>query len=149
MSTVHASVDLDAPPEEVWRLIMDPARYRDWVSIHRKIIDADDGPVREGFKVEQRLALRGAPFTVHWTLTECDAPNLGTWEGKGPAHSYARVTNKLSPNGGGGTRFEYENTFEAPGGAMGRLASRVLVGGMPKREADKSLAALKRLLERP
>jgi len=148
MSTVHASVDLDAPPEEVWKLIMDPARYRDWVTIHRKIADADDGSVREGFQVEQRLALRGAPFTVHWTLTECDAPNLGTWEGKGPAGSYARVTNRLSPNGNGGTRFEYENTFEAPGGAMGRLASRVLVGGMPKREADKSLSRLKALLKR-
>ena len=85
--------------------------------------------MREGFKVEQRLALRGAPFTVHWTLTECDPPKVGTWEGKGPAGSYARVTNKLSPNGNGGTHFEYENTFEAPGGAMGRLASRVLVGG--------------------
>ena len=117
------------------------------MTIHRKICDADDGPVREGFKVEQRMALRGAPFTVHWTLTECDAPSLGTWEGKGPAGSYARVTNRLTPNGNGGTHFEYENTFEAPGGAMGRLASRVLVGGMPKREADKSLKKLKKLLE--
>jgi hypothetical protein len=84
---------------------------------------------------------------VHWTLTECDAPNLGVWEGKGPAGSYARVVNRLAPNGNGGTHYEYENTFEAPGGAMGRLASRVLVGGMPKREADKSLKKLKRLLE--
>ena len=148
MSTVSATVDLDAPPEEVWKVIMDPARYRDWVSIHRKICDADVGAPREGFQVEQRLSLRGAPFTVHWTLTKCDAPNLGTWEGKGPAGSYARVTNKLSPDGNGGTHFEYENTFEAPGGAMGRLASRVLVGGMPKREADKSLKQLKKLLER-
>jgi hypothetical protein len=94
------------------------------------------------------MALRGAPFTVHWTLTECDAPKLGTWEGKGPAGSYARVTNRLKDNGNGGTHYEYENTFEAPGGAMGRLASRVLVGGMPKREADKSLKKLKKLLER-
>ena len=148
MSTVNAKIDIDRPPEEVWKKIMDPTCYRQWVSIHRKICDVDDGPVREGFKVEQRLSLRGAPFTVHWTLTECDAPKLGTWEGKGPAGSYARVTNKLSANGNGGTRFEYENTFEAPGGAMGRMASRLLVGGMPKREADKSLKKLKTLLER-
>ena len=91
MSTVSATIDLDCPPEDVWKLIMDPTRFNEWVTIHRKICDADDGPVREGFKVEQRMALRGAPFTVHWTLTECDAPNLGTWEGKGPAGSYARV----------------------------------------------------------
>ena len=149
MSTVSATIDLDSPPEMVWKLIMDPSRYRDWVTIHRKLGDVDDGPMRVGFQVEQRLALRGAPFTVHWTLTKCEAPNLGTWEGKGPAGSYARVTNKLQPNGNGGTRFEYENEFEAPGGAMGRLASRVLVGGMPKREADKSLKALKALVEQP
>ena len=149
MSTVSATIDLDCPPEMVWKLIMDPSRYRDWVTIHRKLGDVDDGPVREGFQVEQRLALRGAPFTVHWTLTKCDAPNLGTWEGKGPAGSYARVTNRLQPNGNGGTRFEYENEFAAPGGAMGRLASRVLVGGMPKREADKSLKALKTVVEQP
>jgi uncharacterized protein YndB with AHSA1/START domain len=147
MSTVFATIDLDCPPENVWKLIMDPTRYGDWVSIHRKIGDVDSGPVRAGFQVEQRLALRGAPFTVHWTLAKCDPPHLGTWEGKGPAGSYARVTNRLSSNGNGGTRFEYENTFEAPGGAMGRLASRVLVGGMPKREADKSLKNLKQLLE--
>jgi uncharacterized protein YndB with AHSA1/START domain len=149
MSTVSATIDLDCPPEKVWKLIMDPSRYRDWVTIHRKLGDVDNGPVRQGFQVEQRLALRGAPFTVHWTLTKCDAPNLGTWEGKGPAGSYARVTHRLQPNGDGGTHFEYENEFEAPGGAMGRLASRVLVGGMPKREADKSLKALKALVEQP
>ena len=147
MSTVSETIELDCPPENVWKLIMDPTRFNEWVTIHRKICDVDDGPVRGGFQVAQRMALRGAPFTVHWTLTECDAPNLGVWEGKGPAGSYARVVNRLAPNGNGGTHYEYENTFEAPGGAMGRLASRVLVGGMPKREADKSLKKLKKLLE--
>jgi len=147
MSEVSATTDIAATPQQIWDVIMDPARFGDWVSIHRKLCSADDGPLQEGFKVEQKLSLRGAPFTVHWTLTECDAPTLGTWEGKGPAGSYARVTNRLRPNGNGGTHYEYENQFEAPGGAMGRLASRVLVGGMPKREADKSLKTLKRLLE--
>ena len=38
---------------------MDPAGYSQWVTIHRKICDVDDGAVQEGFQVEQRLALRG------------------------------------------------------------------------------------------
>ena len=63
---------------------MDPTRYSQWVSIHRKICDVDDGPVREGFQVEQRLALRGAPFTVHWKLTECDAAQRRHLGGQGP-----------------------------------------------------------------
>ena len=147
MSTVSATIDLDCPPENVWKLIMDPTRFGDWVSIHRRICDVDDGPVREGFKVDQRLALRGAPFTVHWTLTECDAPQPRHLGGQGPGRLLRARHQPAQPNGDGGTHFEYENTFEAPGGAMGRLASRVLVGGMPKREADKSLKNLKRLLE--
>jgi carbon monoxide dehydrogenase subunit G len=148
VSEVSATIDIAARPEEIWAVIMDPARFGDWVSIHRKLCSADDGPLRAGFQVEQRLALRGAPFTVHWTLTELEAPHLGTWEGKGPAGSYARVTNKLQANGDGGTHYEYENQFEAPGGVMGRVASRLLVGGMPEREARKSLQNLKKLLER-
>ena len=123
MSTVSETIELDCPPESVWKLIMDPTRFDEWVTIHRKIGDVDDGPVREGFKVEQRLALRGAPFTVHWTLTECRrAPPRRRGRARGrPAPTRASST-ASAPNGNGGTHFEYENTFEAPGGAMGRLA---------------------------
>jgi hypothetical protein len=52
----------------------------------------------------------------------------------------------LTPDGDG-THFEYENEFKAPGGFLGRAASRVLVGGQPEREAQRSLQQLKALLE--
>jgi len=149
MSVVRATIDIDAPPQQVWDVIMDPARFGDWVTIHRKLCRVDDGePCRKGFRMDQRLVLRGAPFTVHWTLTEVEEPKVGTFEGKGPAGSYARVTNRLKDLDGGRTCFDYENEFKAPGGVMGALASRVLVGGMPEREADKSLKRLKRLIEK-
>ncbi len=147
MSVVRASIDIDASPQEIWDVIMDPKRFGDWVTIHRKLCHADDGRPRKGFHVEQRLALRGAPFTVKWTATEVDEPHVGTFEGKGPAGSYARVTNRLKDRNGDGTCVEYENEFKAPGGAMGALASRVLVGGMPEREANRSLKRLKALVE--
>jgi carbon monoxide dehydrogenase subunit G len=149
MSVVRATIDIDAPPQEVWDVIMDPERFGDWVTIHRKLCRVDEGePCREGFKMDQRLVLRGAPFTVHWTLTEVEEPKVGTFEGKGPAGSYARVTNRLKDLDGGRTCFDYENEFKAPGGVMGALASRVLVGGMPEREANRSLKQLKRLVEK-
>jgi carbon monoxide dehydrogenase subunit G len=147
MSVVRATIDIDAPPQAIWDVIMNPERFGDWVTIHRKLCRADSGRLGKGFKMEQRLALRGAPFTVKWTATEVDEPHVGTFEGKGPAGSYARVTNRLKARNGAGTCVEYENEFKAPGGAMGALASRVLVGGMPEREANKSLKRLKRLVE--
>ena len=69
---------------------MDPTHFGDWVTIHRKLGDVDDGPLRKGFKVEQTLCLHRANFKVHWTLAECDAPDHAVWEGKGPAGSHAR-----------------------------------------------------------
>ena len=50
---------------------MDPDRFGEWVTIHRKVNSADPGPPREGMKMEQTLCLRGASFKVKWTLEEC------------------------------------------------------------------------------
>jgi uncharacterized protein YndB with AHSA1/START domain len=147
MTLVTATIDIDAPPEEVYDLMLDPARLHEWVSIHRKVNKADTGPPREGYGMNQTLCLRGANFKVDWKLTEEERPKRATWEGRGPAHSYARTSYRLSPKGEG-THFEYENEFTAPGGFIGKAASRVLVGGVPQREANRSLAALKKLIER-
>jgi uncharacterized protein YndB with AHSA1/START domain len=145
---VTADITIEAPPDKVWDLVMDPHRLDDWVTIHRKLDSADDGPPREGMKMRQCLSLRGAHFHVNWQLTECDDGALAVWEGRGPVRSYARTEYHLSSNGNGGTHFHYVNEFKAPMGPIGKAASRALVGGLPKREADKSLAQLKKLLER-
>jgi carbon monoxide dehydrogenase subunit G len=146
MSEVRAKIDIDAPPEEVYDMVLDASRLHDWVTIHRKVNKVDDGEPREGFQMDQTLCLRHANFKVHWTLTEADRPHRATWEGKGPAGSYARTSYVLRPRDGG-THFEYENEFKAPGGMLGAAASRVIVGGVPEREANRSLSRLKALIE--
>lgn len=146
MTLVTASIDIDAPREQVYDLMLDPARLDEWVTIHRRVNRHDDGTPREGYEMVQTLCIRGANFKVRWTLTEADRPDRATWEGRGPAHSYARTSFKLSANGSG-TRFDYENEFKAPGGFLGAAASRVLVGGVPAREANHSLERLKALIE--
>ena len=147
MSDVATSIDIDASPEDVWRTVMDPTRLSEWVTIHRRINRVDDGTPHEGFKMDQTLCLRHANFKVHWTLTEADRPYAATWEGRGPAGSYARTSYRLKDLDGWRTRFEYENEFKAPGGILGAAASRVIVGGVPEREANRSLQNLKALLE--
>jgi uncharacterized protein YndB with AHSA1/START domain len=146
MSEVRAKIDIDAPPEEVYDMVLDASRLHDWVTIHRKLNKVDHGEPRRGFQMDQTLCLRHANFKVHWTLTEADRPHRVTWEGKGPAGSYARTSYVLKPREGG-THFEYQNEFKAPGGMLGAAASRVIVGGVPEREANRSLSRLKALLE--
>jgi uncharacterized protein YndB with AHSA1/START domain len=147
MTQVRASIDIAAAPEAVYDLVLDPSRLHEWVTIHRKINRTDPGPPRKGFEMDQTLCLRHANFKVHWTLTDAERPWHATWEGRGPAGSYARTSYKLTSTNGNGTHFEYENEFKAPGGILGAAASRVLVGGQPEREAKRSLQQLKALLE--
>jgi len=144
---VVADIDIDAPVEKVWDTIMDPDCFSQWVTIHRKVNSADPGPPHEGMQMEQTLCLRGANFKVKWELVECDPRSRAVWEGHGPMRSRARTVYELSHDGNGGTRFHYLNHFRAPGGVLGSAASRVLVGGLPEREAHESLSRLKRLLE--
>ena len=147
MSEVRAKIDIAAAPERVYDVMLDPARLHEWVTIHRKLNRADSGAPQEGFEMDQTLCLRHANFKVHWTLTEAQRPDRATWEGRGPAHSYARTSYVLKPVAGGKTRFEYENEFKPPGGFVGAAASRMLIGGVPEREATRSLQRLKALLE--
>jgi carbon monoxide dehydrogenase subunit G len=148
MTQVKTSIEIGVPPERVWEVIMDPSRYGEWVTIHRRLGHVDDGDLREGFRVDQTLCLHHANFKVSWSLTEVDAPFLAVWEGKGPAGSHARIVDKLAPLDGGRTRFDYVNEYTNPGGFLGRMAGRVLVAGSAEREAAKSLARLKAYLER-
>ena len=145
---VKSDINIKAPPEKVWELIMDPYRLKEWVSIHRKLDSADDGPPSEGMEMKQTLALRGTPFHVIWELTTCEPCETAVWKGRGPMRSHARTEYHLTADGNGGTDFHYVNEFKAPGGILGRTASSVLVGGLPRREAEKSLQKLKHLLER-
>jgi uncharacterized protein YndB with AHSA1/START domain len=146
MSTVTASIEIAAPPARVWEVAMDPARLREWVTIHRRLRHSDSGAPREGFRMDQQIHLRGVNLDVHWRLVQCEPDRLAVWEGRGPARSRARTEYTLSECDGG-TRFDYRNEFHAPLGPLGAIASRALVGGIPEREARRTLERLRSILE--
>lgn len=148
MSEVHSFIEIDATPEEIFDIALDAQRLGDWVTIHKKLLSADDGPPREGMKMEQRLVLRGAPFKVSWELAACRRPTHARWKGRGPARSKAKTEYALEALPDGGTRFSYRNAFTAPLGPLGAAAGNALVGGLPEKEAIASLKALKALVEK-
>jgi uncharacterized membrane protein len=146
MSLVTASIHIAAPPEDVWKTVMNPSHLGEWVTIHRKLVHADDGPPRIGYTMDQQIHLRGVSLEVHWTLVQCRAGELAVWEGRGPARSHAHSEYVLSADDGG-TRFDYRNEFRPPLGPVGAFVSRALVGGMPEREAKRTLERLRAYLE--
>jgi len=147
MSQVHVTTRIEAPIEKVFETVMDPHRLREWVTIHRSVSDVPSGPLRKGSTMEQGMRMRGLNFTVHWTLVDLNPPTHAEWDGRGPAHSRARIRYELTPDGDGATEFEYFNDFSPPGGQLGNMASRLIIGAASEREAHSSLQRLKALLE--
>ena len=144
---VTKEIEVAAPPERVWDILMDPQRLEQWVTTHAGLVDGTPKELKEGATFEQELRLAGARFSVRWTVTECDRPRRAAWTGVGPGGSRAHVKYRLNRVDSGQTRFEYENQFELPGGALGRVAGRAVGDRVVGREAEHSLENLKRLLE--
>ncbi len=124
---VETTVQVAAPPEELFDLLMDPHRLGEWVSAHRSVSEVPDGALRKGSTFRQCLRLARVEFEVEWRLVRVDAPSLAEWEGTGPRGTVAHVAYRLEPNGDG-TTFHYLNELKLPGGpaglAAGKLASK-------------------------
>ncbi len=147
MSQVTASILIAAPPAKVWETVMNPNLLHEWVTIHRRLVHAEQGPPHVGYRMDQQIHLRGVTVEVRWELVECKQQAHAVWEGRGPAHSRAR-TEYLLAEEDGSTRFDYRNDFHAPLGPFGAIVSRALVGGMPLREANRSLQLLRQHIEK-
>ena len=134
---VEGSVDVDAPPEAVYELVMDPNRLGDWVSIHDRLVEAPDGELDKDSELAQCLKVAGQRFTVRWRVTKDDRPRHVVWEGRGPLRTRARVTYGFAARDGG-TRFSYANEYDLPGGVAGKLAGVPCRGWPSARSSARS-----------
>lgn len=142
---VKASIDLPAPPERVFDLLLDLERLEEWVSAHEELVEPPGGALAEGSTFRQKLRVAGVSFTVGWEVTALQRPRLVEWRGEGPGGSDARVRYSLQRHGQG-TRFDYLNEFRFPGGLLARKAAGAIGGRRAQREAERSLESLKALL---
>ena len=147
MQPVDVTVELDAPPDAVFELLLDMSRTPEWVTICREVLSLDAGTPHPGWRCKQRYALRGAPFVVSWVLDELTPNQNVVWKGRGPARSRAEASQELTPlDGGRRTRLRYRNAFKTPGGPFGAVASRALMGDVAEVEARRSLENLAGIL---
>lgn len=145
MTVAESEIEIAAPRERVFELLLDPSRLDDWVTISRGVSDLPEDGLEEGSEFRQRMRLGGASFEVRWQVVELDRPRLAVWEGRGPASSGAQVRYELFDDGAG-TRFRYRNEYRLPGGPLGAAAGR-FTSGAAKRAMRGSLDRLKALLE--
>ena len=143
---VRSEIEIEAPAEAVWVTLMNPHRLGEWVTTHRGLGERTPQRLGEGSCFEQDLNIAGASFRVRWTVTELDEPRSVTWSGDGPAGSTASVRYVLEQRQAA-TLFAYENSFDLPGGPLGRIAKHTVGDRVARREARRTLENLKRLVE--
>src|SRR3954453_19720920 len=140
---VQRDITIKAPPERVWKVLMDPQCLEDWVSIHQKLKQAPSGHLEQGDELTQCLRLMHKNLDVGWTVRQGEKPHRAVWEGRGPMRSKAEVVYELAPGDDGETKFHYENEFKAPGGPFGSFMADHAFQRTSEREADKTLNNLK------
>ena len=146
MTKLEREIHIEAAPEDVYATLMDPDCLGEWVTIQEELLEAPDGDLVAGSELVQRCRVAGQKFKLSWTVESADRPNNTVWKGKGPLGSKAKVTYDLAANDGG-TDFTYTNEYSLPGGPIGKIAGRAVVGASGI-EADKTLERLKKLIER-
>ena len=142
---VDRKVQIKAPPEDLYEVVMNPRCLGEWVTIQQFLEDAPDGQLTKGSTLTQCLKLAGRSFKVRWTVVENERAKRVVWEGRGPVRSKAKVIYEFDADGDT-TTFFYANEYDLPGGVLGRMAGP-MVKKVTAGELDESLKRLKALVE--
>ena len=135
---------IDAPPERVFSILVDPDRVPEWRPSIERIAERS-GPIdRPGTTFVTRY--RGRTPDSHGTVLESEPPRLHVLAGHGAVEYNARVA--LEPEGAG-TRLRFDLTVRIPGGPLGRLAERAFLARKVERDSGAEFDRLKELAERP
>lgn len=136
MTRYASEIRIDAPPEAVWDVLTDLARYPDW----NPLFPRAEGRLAPGERVAFLIAPVGR--TMSATITELDAPRRLVWRAAplGARLLASEHVFELAPDEAGGTQLRQEESFSG-------LAGGLLPGSMARkmeaafREHDAALKA--------
>jgi uncharacterized protein YndB with AHSA1/START domain len=136
---LRTSIDVAAPPDRVWEVLVDVERWPEWTDSVTGVRPLDAGPLAVGSRVE--VSQPRIP-TGTYTVTTLEPGRAFTWEQRQPG---SRVTahHECAPLPGGGTRVELRVVMTGVvGGVVGRLYRR-----LTERYLAMEAAGLKRRAE--
>ena len=122
MSVVRQSVVVEAPPEEVWRVIADPRNLPRWNSHIKSVEDLPDGELSAGDHYGVKLRVMGAPINVRAEVVELQPRRYAEVILSGPVD--ATVRTYVRPLGSRRTRVEHEIHYRFRGGPLGELVAK-------------------------
>lgn len=143
MGTVNATVDIPAPHEEVWNVLVSPGTYEQWLTIHTKW--KGDVPERfvEGATAAQVVTMLGMANTITWTVEELVDLERLTITGTGMAGVETTFSLAVAPAGDGASQAQIDASFSGQMvvGALGKAVEQDA-----QKNLDDSLANLANLV---
>jgi acetyl-CoA C-acetyltransferase len=142
MPSVTKSVELGLPQDEAFALATDPARFEEWLTLHKAWPGGVPASTATGEEFVQQLSIMGIPADVNWKVAEHEAPSRIVLRGSGPMGALLATTITAEPNGGS-SQVSYEAEFSGGGiqGPMGEMVTK-----KAGEEIETSLERLKALV---
>lgn len=124
MSVVRQWELVDAPPEEVWRVVSDPRNLPRWNRYIRGVHDVPDDGLVAGSRYWTEMSVMGMSFRVAAEVEDIDPPRFSRIRLSGPVDATVRTW--VRPAGRGRSRLEHEVQYRLKGGPIGSLIARGL-----------------------
>jgi uncharacterized membrane protein len=124
MSRSSVSVEVDAPPEAVWRVVADPRNLPAWDRHIRSVRGVPSGGLQKGSRYRTEIRFMGIRTTIEAEVLEIDPPREATVRLSGLLE--ATVRSRVTALDHGRSRLEHQIHFRLPGGPLGRLAAQAL-----------------------
>jgi acetyl-CoA C-acetyltransferase len=141
MPSVTKTVELPVAAEAAFQLATDPARFEEWLTLHKAWPRGVPVSTDTGEEFVQTLSFMGMPAEVRWTVEAHEAPSRLVLRGLGPMGAQLATT-ITTQSEGGCTTVAYEAEFSG-GGIQGPLAEVVTKNA--GQEIETSLERLKQL----
>lgn len=124
VNVVRASVVVDAPPQDVWRVVADPRNLPRWNRYIHHVTGVPETGLVKGSTYQAELRVLAVSSPVVATVIDIDPPRSAEVRLEGPLEAVVRT--RLKPVGVRRTLLEHEVAYRLKGGPVGEMLGRAL-----------------------
>lgn len=142
MAHVNVSKEIPASQDAVWKVISNPQRFEEWLTLHTKWKSEPPAELALGSTISEVVTIMGMANTIDWNVDAYDAPNTMTISGAGMAGAQITFTLSVAAAGDNAVAtIDAEFISQMMVGAIGGAIERASV-----KELDESLDKLATLV---
>lgn len=146
MPKIRSEIQIDAPPERVWEILVDPMRLPQFNATIVEVSGATGRLDEVGAKYQAVTKVYGRRIEGPWEVTEVVPLRRMVQRGSAAGGASAIVDGTLEPSDGG-TRAAVEVDYQLPAGFLGDIANKLFVERSVERDVRHTMENLKALVE--